>query len=75
MYGYIMSVNSHWFQKYEPSKLNNRKKVHLSKEIEDFFVFLTLTACILRTTLARKMYCSSFKSPDFQFFGPPRTEG
>ena len=24
-----MSLNSHWFQKYEPSKLNDQKKVLL----------------------------------------------
>ena len=34
-----MSLNSRWFQMYRPSKLKKRKKVRLSKEIEDFFVF------------------------------------
>ena len=38
-----MSLNSQWFQKYTPSKLKKRKKVRLSKEIEDFSVFSNLT--------------------------------
>ena len=55
--------------------MNDRKKVRLSKEIEEFFIFSTLTARILRTTLAGMMYYSSFESPNIQFLGAPRTEG
>ena len=55
--------------------MNDRKKLCLSKEIEEFFVFSNLTARILRTTLAGMMYCTSFESPDIQFLGARRTEG
>ena len=32
-----MSLNSQWFQKYKPSKLNNRKKRPFSTKTEVFF--------------------------------------
>ena len=47
---YNTSFQLKWFSKYEPSKLNDRKKVRLSKEIDDFFVFSTLAARIFGTT-------------------------
>ena len=43
---YITSLNSQWFEKYEPSKLKKQKKVPLPMEIEDFFRFSTLKARI-----------------------------
>ena len=44
-----MSLNSHWVKNGQQSKLEERKKVRLSKEVlikTDFvYVLLTLTAC------------------------------
>ena len=72
---YIMSLNSQWFQKYEPPKLKKRKNHRFPYLNGLFFDCSTLMARILRTTLAGKMYCTSFKSPDIQFLGARRTEG
>ena len=40
----ITSLNSQWFQKYKSSKLKLRKKVRLSMEIEDFFIFFNFNS-------------------------------
>ena len=43
-----MSLNSHWFQNGQPSKLEEQKKVRLSKEVliktDIVYVLSTLTA-------------------------------
>ena len=36
---YIMSLNSHWFQKYKPLKLNDKKTVHFSTKTDIFLLF------------------------------------
>ena len=47
--GYSMSLTSHWLQNGQPSNLEERKKVRLSKEplTKKYFVYTlsTLTAC------------------------------
>ncbi len=70
-----MSLNSQWFQKYTPSKLKKRKILQFPYLNGLFFDRSTLTARILRTTLAGMMYCTSFESPNIQFLGALRTEG
>ena len=54
-----MSLNSQWFQKYEPSKLKKRKKVFLRMEIEDFFVFFK-DGSYFGTTGSSETLCISF---------------
>ena len=65
-----MSLNSQGFQKYKSSKLKLRKKVRLSMEIEDIFVFSTLTARIFGTTGSSVTLCTSFESSDQCQSGP-----
>ena len=51
---YSMSLNSHWIQKYQPSKLNNRKNVRFSTKQDVFFDHSTLTAGIFGTNGSSK---------------------
>ena len=39
-----MSLNSHWFQNGQPSKLNDKKNVRFGSKMDGFFVLPTLTA-------------------------------
>ena len=44
-----MSLNSHWIQKYKPSKLSNRKK-------RPFFYFSTKTDVFFKFNQALSLY-------------------
>ena len=57
---YSRSLNSHWMKKYQPSKLNVRKKLSFSTKTEIFFERSTLTAGIFSTSESSETYCTSF---------------
>ena len=56
-----MSVKSKRFQKYQPSKLNNKKNVCFSSETDVFFDRSTLTAGIFENTGSSETLCTSFE--------------
>ena len=70
-----MSLNSHWIQKYKPSKLSNRKKRPFYSKMDVFFNRSNLTARKAQTTCTTYTTDTSFESPDIQFLGARRTEG
>ena len=57
---YIMSLNSHQIQKYQPSKLNVRKKIHFSSKMDLFFNRSNLMACTFGSNASSETYCTSF---------------
>ena len=70
-----MSLNSKWFQKYKPSKLNNRKNVRFSTKLDVCFDRSTLMA--FRGLMSILEFCPSTrhttvtrgqKIPDFTQF-------
>ena len=56
-----MSLNSLWFQKYQPSKLNDRKNVRFSTKTDIFFDRSILMARIFGTSGSSETYCTSFE--------------
>ena len=57
---YSIPLNSHWIQKYKPSKLKKRKTIQFPYLNRHFFVFKTLTACIFESSGSSEGHCTPF---------------
>ena len=58
---YIMSLNSHWFQKYKPSKLNNEKTSVLVLKRTGFFIVQVWRTAILKPVGVQRHNVPNFK--------------
>ena len=70
-----MSLNFLWIQKYKPSKLNVRKKVHISSKTDVFFEHSSLTAHIFGSSESSETYCTSFERSNQASIGIKRDLG
>ena len=57
---YSMSLNSHWIQKYQPSKLNVRKNIGFTTKNRCFFDRSILTVGIFGSIGSSETDCTSF---------------
>ena len=68
-----MYLKSHYFQKYQPPKLNNRKNHSFSTKTDVFFDHSTLTAGIFGTTGSSETSCTASDKVDAEAQGRDST--